>query len=98
MADKVDTKLAASLKQARQAPQRFAFVAKGAAEGKLLLGKKPVPAPAVAEARKEVGGGLVFRGRCLGEDGNLAALDAVLAEGGRTDDAYQTRVNPLSRA
>src|SRR5262245_49301030 len=55
---------------------------------------KPVPATEVAEARKEVGGGLVLRGRCLGEDGNLAALNAVRAEGGRTDDASRTRVNP----
>src|SRR6516225_6321740 len=37
-----DEKLAASLKQAKQTPMLFTFVAKSATEGKLLLSKKTV--------------------------------------------------------
>src|SRR5262249_4960486 len=43
MADTVDTELAASLKQAKRAPQRFAFVAKSPTENKLLVAKNAIP-------------------------------------------------------
>src|SRR5207249_4180182 len=58
-------------KQAKTTPMRFAFIAKGPTEGRLLLAKKPVPAKEVADARKELGGGQVYRGRCRWEDGQL---------------------------
>ncbi len=70
MAD-IDDKLAAVLKEARRVPMNFAFVAKGASQGKLVVSKKPIPATAESAAKKEVGGGTVFRGRCIGEDGKL---------------------------
>jgi hypothetical protein len=66
----IDTELAAALKQARKAPMSFAYVAKGA-EGKLLVARKRPPAKEVAETKKEIGGGTVFRGRCVGEEGKL---------------------------
>jgi hypothetical protein len=67
----LDPQLATALKQAKTVPQCFAFVAKGASEGKLLLARKSVPAREVADARKALGGGLIFRGRCGGDDGKL---------------------------
>jgi tetratricopeptide (TPR) repeat protein len=67
----IDAELSSALKQARRAPMRFAFVAKGPSEGKLRLAKKSVPAKDVAQARKDLGGGLVWKGRCFGEEGLL---------------------------
>jgi hypothetical protein len=67
----IDTELAAALKQARKVPQRFVFVSKGANEGMLLLARKSVPTKEVSEARKKVGGGIIYRGRCGGDDGKL---------------------------
>jgi hypothetical protein len=66
----INTALAGALKQARKAPMHFAYVAKGA-EGKLLVARKKIAAKEIAEARKEAGGGTVFRGRCVGEEGKL---------------------------
>jgi hypothetical protein len=66
-----DAALAGALRQAQKTPMCFAFVAQGSSEGKLLLAKKPIPTPEVAEAKKTVGGGQVFRGRCVGEEGKL---------------------------
>lgn len=65
----VDTRLATALKQAKTAAMRFAFVAKGSGEGRLMLVKKPpVPPKEIAEAKKELGGGQVFQGRCRWEN------------------------------
>src|SRR5260221_5521006 len=47
----------------------FAFVAKGP-EGKLLVGKK-VAAQEIADAKKEAGGGTIYKGKCVGEGGVL---------------------------
>jgi hypothetical protein len=66
-----DAALAGALRQAQKTPMCFAFVAQGSSDGKLLVAKKPIPAPEVAEAKKTVGGGQVFRGRCVGEEGKL---------------------------
>ena len=66
-----DPVLAQALKHARTAPMHFVFVAKGTKEGKLLVAKKSITAKEVADAKKEVGGGVVFRGRCVGDGGNL---------------------------
>jgi hypothetical protein len=63
--------LADALKQAKRGPMRFAFVIKGPAEGKLLVARKTIPAKEIAEAKKELGGGKVYRGRCEGEMGAL---------------------------
>ena len=67
----VDTKLAATLRQAKSTPMHFAFVAKGASDGTLLAAKIKVPAKQVNEAKAELGGGLIWRGRCFGEEGSL---------------------------
>ena len=69
MAD-VDTNLAASLRQAKTKPMFFIFVAKGT-EGKLLVDKKKISPKAASDARKECGGGTIFKGRCQGEEGKL---------------------------
>ena len=66
-----DPVLAQALKHARTAPMHFVFVAKGTTQGKLLVAKKSITAKEVADAKKEVGGGVVFRGRCVGDGGNL---------------------------
>jgi hypothetical protein len=66
-----DEKLAASLKQAKQTPMLFTFVAKSATEGKLLLSKKTVAPKEVTEAKTKLGGGAIFRGRCFGEEGKM---------------------------
>jgi hypothetical protein len=66
----IDGKLAAALKQARKTPMNFAFVAK-ASGGKLVLSKKRLTAAEVSETKKAAGGGTVFRGRCVGEEGKL---------------------------
>jgi hypothetical protein len=65
----IDAKLADALKQARSKPMYFAFVAKGAADGVLIISKNKVPGKEIAEAKAKVGGGAVLSGRCLGEDG-----------------------------
>jgi hypothetical protein len=70
MAVSIDNGLATSLKQARGGkPLRFAFVAKGT-EGSLLVAKSIKPKE-VAETRKELGGGQVYQGRVVGEEGTL---------------------------
>jgi len=66
----IDTNLASKLKQAMSKPMSFAFVAKGS-EGKLIVDRKKVSAKEIADARKEIGGGTIFKGRCVGEDGKL---------------------------
>jgi hypothetical protein len=66
----MDQELQTALKQARGGkPLRFAFVA-NPTKGKLLVARQ-LPPKRVAEARKEAGGGAVFQGRCVGEDGTL---------------------------
>jgi hypothetical protein len=67
---KDQAQLVAALKQARTTPMSFAFVAKGN-EGRLLLDKKKVPPKDAADTKKELGGGNIFKGRCLTEDGVL---------------------------
>ncbi len=62
--------LVAALKQVRNTPMSFVFVAKGN-EGRLLLDKKKVAPKDAADARKELGGGTVFKGRCQMEEGVL---------------------------
>jgi hypothetical protein len=66
----VDAKLAASLKQAKTNTMSFVFVAKGN-EGKLLVDKKKISPKDAAEAKKECGGGTIYKGRCRGEGGTL---------------------------
>ncbi|MCI0682341.1 MAG: hypothetical protein L0Y71_09570 [Gemmataceae bacterium] len=70
MAD-IDDQLAAALKQARMTPMNFAFVAKGQSAGKLVVSKRPVTAREAADAKKELGGGTIFTGRCRGSNGDL---------------------------
>jgi hypothetical protein len=71
----VDTKLAARLRQAknatRDAPQWFAFVAKGTTDGVFLVGMKKIPAKEVSEVKASSGGKQVYRGRCFGEGDEL---------------------------
>jgi len=62
-----DTLLANALKQAKTKPMSFAFVAKGA-EGKLLVNKIKIPPKDTADAKKSLGGGTIFKGRCLFEN------------------------------
>jgi hypothetical protein len=66
----VDAKLVASLKQAKTNTMSFVFVAKGN-EGKLLVDKKKISPKDAAEAKKECGGGTIYKGRCHGEGGTL---------------------------
>src|SRR5205823_6260996 len=45
-------------------------VAKGT-EGKLLVDKKKISPKDAADAKKECGGGIIYKGRCKGEEGLL---------------------------
>ena len=65
----VDAKLATSLRQAKSRPMFFAFVAKGASDGALIVSGKAIPANEIKEAKTKCGGTTVFRGRCFGEEG-----------------------------
>ncbi len=64
----VDAKLAQSLRSAKSAPMFFAFVAKGASDGVLLVSRKPPTGGEIKEAKLKCGGTAVLTGRCLGED------------------------------
>src|SRR5688572_5073721 len=67
----VDDKLVKSLRQAKTTPMFFAFVAKGANDGALIVSKKKIPVKEINEAKAESGGKKVFKGRCQGEDGKM---------------------------
>ncbi len=69
--DAVDKVLYTALKRAKTARMFFAMVARGATDGKLILTKAKVKPTDIGDAKKEVGGGRVFRGVCYGEDGRL---------------------------
>lgn len=64
-----DATLAAAIKKAKSNPMEFGFVAKGS-EGNLMVDRK-VAAKDVMEAKKTLGGGTVYRGRCFEENGLL---------------------------
>ena len=64
------TDLVSALKIAKTKPMCFAFVAKGN-DGKLLVEKKRVPPKEAEAAKKECGGGTIYTGRCMTEDGTL---------------------------
>src|SRR4051812_40651854 len=66
MADDLTSTLRAALKK----PMFFVFVANGA-QSRLLAEKKKISARDAASAKKECGGGTIFRGRCKGENGTL---------------------------
>ena len=66
----VDSKLASSLRQAKSKPMFFVLVAAGT-EGKLLVDKKKISAKEATDAKKECGGGIVYKGRCTGEEGKM---------------------------
>jgi hypothetical protein len=67
----VDAKLATALKAAKTSPMFFALVAKGSADGALLVSKGAVPPKQITEAKAKCGGGTAFQGRCFGEDGKM---------------------------
>ncbi len=71
MAEDIDKDLITALRLAKTTPMFFAFVAKGASDGKLLMSRRKVSTGEIAEAKKEVGGGTIFTGRCVGESGEL---------------------------
>jgi hypothetical protein len=64
------TDLVSALKIAKTKPMFFAVVAKGN-DGKLLVDKKKVPPKDAEAAKKECGGGTIYTGRCLTENGTL---------------------------
>src|SRR5262245_55756081 len=53
----------------------FAFVPKGS-DGKLIVSKKKIPPKEIAEAKKEISGGMPVTGKCFGEDGTMVFLVA----------------------
>ena len=59
-----NAELTNALKAAKTKPMSFAFVAKGS-EGRLLVDKKKIPPKDVDAAKKECGGGTIYKGRCL---------------------------------
>jgi hypothetical protein len=65
----IDQELTKALKLARQNKMFFVFVAKGSAEGKLIVQKRTIPPRLISEAKAEIGGGTPFKGLCYGEEG-----------------------------
>src|SRR5579859_874231 len=63
---KIDRDLAAALKQAKTKRMNFALVMKAPGEGTLIVSKNKVLAAAIAEAKKELGGGQIYQGKCAG--------------------------------
>jgi peptidoglycan hydrolase-like protein with peptidoglycan-binding domain len=66
----LDTDLIAAIKQAKSKPMFFAFIPKGA-DGKLMISKKKIAPKAIAEAKKEIGGGNPITGKCTGPAGDM---------------------------
>src|SRR5262245_26270205 len=68
---KIDQDLVAALKRAKTKPMTepmyFALVLKAPGEGTLIVNKNPVKPAAIAEAKKDLGGGQIFKGRCAGD-------------------------------
>lgn len=62
----VDAELNTALKQAKSKQMFFAFLGKGT-DGKLLVSKSKISAKEIAEAKKELGGGNLVKGKCKGE-------------------------------
>src|SRR5690349_10385202 len=70
----VDSDLASALRQAKTKRMFFALIAKGL-DGKLLVDKKKISAKEIADAKKECGGGTVYRGRCQGDDNGALVFE-----------------------
>jgi peptidoglycan hydrolase-like protein with peptidoglycan-binding domain len=64
-AAEIDTELATALKAAKQKQMNFVFIAKGSADGKLIVSRKKIPPKDIAEAKKEFGN-KVYSGKCVG--------------------------------
>ncbi len=62
----IDRDLAGALKLALTKPMNFALVIKAPGEGTLIVSKKPIPIGAIAQAKRELGGGQIVKGRCTG--------------------------------
>jgi peptidoglycan hydrolase-like protein with peptidoglycan-binding domain len=103
----IDSKLAAALKQARHTRMNFIFVANGSSQAKLVLSKKPLTAKEVADVKRAVGSGTIFKGRCVTERGKLVfetakqlpqtlgkQLKTVIKDSGGVALAVETRVAP----
>ena len=67
----IDSELAANVKVAKTKRMRFAFIAKGASDGRYVLAKTKVPPVLITAAKKKSGGTQVIQGACFGEDGKL---------------------------
>ena len=63
---KLDRDLAGALKTARQKSMHFALVLKAPGEGTLIVSKNPVSGGSIAQAKQELGGGQIIKGRCVG--------------------------------
>jgi len=67
---KIDQDLAAALKTAKKAKPKtmyFALVEKKPGEGTLIVSKNAIPAKAITDAQREIGGGKIYKGRCGGD-------------------------------
>lgn len=65
-----NAELATQIKNAKSGKRlSFAFIAKGTT-GKLLVGRK-IANPDIVTAKSELGGGTIYTGKCIGEDGVL---------------------------
>lgn len=65
----IDKDLQKSLQQARKKPRNFAIIAKGPSCLQLLVGKKPLTAGELQEAKKACKGTEIIKGVCVGGDG-----------------------------
>jgi peptidoglycan hydrolase-like protein with peptidoglycan-binding domain len=70
MAD-IDAELVANLKAAKGKKMFFTFVAKGPGDGKLIVSKKKIAPKEASEAKKALGGGTIYTGKCMGPISDL---------------------------
>jgi hypothetical protein len=66
-----DADLIAALKQARSKKMFFVFLPKGGSDGTLLVAKTKFPSKAIADAKKQSGGGNAVTGKCFGDGKTL---------------------------
>jgi peptidoglycan hydrolase-like protein with peptidoglycan-binding domain len=62
-----DAELLAAIKQAKSKKMFFAFIPKGGSDGHLIVSKAKVPPKAIADAKKQIGGGNAITGKCFGD-------------------------------
>lgn len=73
---KIDHDLAAALKLAKTNAMNFVLVTKSPGESRLIVSKHTIKSPAIDEAKRDLGGGQILRGRCTGDGNGLLVFES----------------------